>query len=441
MTFQETMQGKVIQARDRVSHIIEQKGDIEVGRITIKDIFTGNRGLDLLVSDISYVDTNEGLRIHRVPIWRVIELLPKPPGNEYPLAGGLYYFLMVGELPTYDQAMQMESEWKQRSEIPQYVDEMLHAMPPEAHPMTMFSQAVLAMQTYSEFERGFTNGLQKPDYWKATLEDALNLTARVPVIAAIIYNIKYRNRDRIAPNPNLDWSANFAHMIGRSWDKQYQELTRLFFVLHSDQGIGNVSGHTAILVNSALSDVFYACSAAMNGLAGPLHGRANQDCLKWLLDIQQHFGRCPTKEELDDYIWETLQCGKLVPGYGHPVLRTTDPRFLAQLEFGMKYMPDDKLFKLVTLVYEVAPKVLKRHGKAKNPYPNIDAISGSLQYHCGIHEFDFYPVLFGVGRILGITTNLVWARALLMPLERPQSITLDMVEEKAGVKPVSATVA
>ena len=439
MRFQKTLQEKVEITRERVSKIVKEKGDVEIGRIAIADIFSGNRGLDLLISDTSYVDTEQGLLIHNIPIRELLQLLPKAPDSEYPLAGGLYYFLMIGEIPAHEQAMEIEDEWKKRGEIPLYVDEMLHAMPPEAHPMTMFSQAVLAMQTYSEFEKGFNNGLQKPDYWIATLEDALNLTARAPVIAAIIYNIKYRNREHITPNPELDWSANFAYMIGRAWDIHYQELMRLFFVLHSDQGIGNVSGHTAILVNSALSDVFYACSAAMNGLAGPLHGRANQDCLKWLLDIKDHFSGCPSAEELDAYIWDTLQRGKLVPGYGHPVLRNTDPRFLAQLEFGKKYMPDDDLFKLALLVYEVAPKVLARHGKAKNPYPNIDAISGTLQYFCGVHHFDFYPVLFGVGRILGITTNLVWARAMLMPLERPQSITFDMIEEKAGLETVSSS--
>jgi citrate synthase len=220
-------------------------------------------------------------------------------------------------------------------------------------------------------------------------------------------------------------------MIGRNWDHDYQELCRLFFILHADQGIGNVSGHTAILVSSAHSDLFYASSAAMNGLAGPLHGRANQDCLKWILEIHNQFGSCPSKTELEEYIWETLQRGKRIPGYGHPVIRTTDPRFTLQLEFGRKYMPEDELFRIVELVYETAPDVLRRHSKVKNPYPNIDAVSGSLQYHCGVKEFDFYPVLFGVGRVLGISANLVWARALNMPLERPQSITLDMVERKA----------
>jgi citrate synthase len=219
-------------------------------------------------------------------------------------------------------------------------------------------------------------------------------------------------------------------MINKDWDKHYLELCRLFFVIHADQGTGNVSAHTACLVNSALSDVYFSCSAAMNGLAGPLHGRANQDCLEWLLAVLNKYGSCPTEKQMEEYIWETLNHGKVIPGYGHAVLRNTDPRFTAQLEFGRKYIADDDLFKLVEIVYQVAPRVLKEQGKAKSPWPNVDAISGTLQYHCGMREYDFYTVLFGVGRIIGITANLVWSRALYAPLERPQSITLDMVENK-----------
>ncbi|MCD6356694.1 MAG: citrate (Si)-synthase, partial [Anaerolineaceae bacterium] len=105
-------------------------------------------------------------------------------------------------------------------------------------------------------------------------------------------------------------------------------------------------------------------------------------------------------------------------------------RYIAQLEFGRKYIGEDDLFKLVEIVYKVAPRVLKEQGKAKSPWPNVDAISGTLQYNFGMREYDFYTVLFGVGRIMGITANLVWARALNAPLERPQSITLGMLEQK-----------
>jgi len=425
----EILKVKITEKRARIVQMLAEHSQIKIGEFYLSHLFNGERQLELLVSDLSFVD-EDGLQIHAIPIRQVIRLLPKAESQEYPLTGGLYYFLLSGEMPGLDEAQSMEEEWKKRMILPDYVENMLRSMPPDEHPMTMFSQSILAMQSTSLFARQYSDNLQKEDFWIPTLEDALNLTARLPLIASMIYNIKYRKGDRILPNPQLDWSANFAHMVGKSWDRHYQELCRLFFILHSDQGIGNVSGHTAVLVNSALSDIFYACSAAMNGLAGPLHGRANQDCLKWILEIRDHFGGCPSAPELEAYIWEYLQRGKRIPGYGHPVIRKTDPRFTLQLEFGRKYLPQDELFRIVELVYQVAPQVLMKHSKVKNPYPNIDAVSGSLQYHCGVHEFDFYPVLFGVGRVLGITANLVWARALQMPLERPQSITLDMLENK-----------
>ncbi len=426
---EEILKAKITEKRARIAQMLAEHSQLKIGEFYLSHLFNGERELELLVSDLSFVDEN-GLQVHALPIRQVIQMLPRAEGHEYPLTGGLYYFLLSGEMPGLAEANFMEEEWKKRMALPDYVENMLRSMPPDEHPMTMFSQAILAMQATSLFARQYSDSLQKEEYWIPTLEDALNLTARLPLIASMIYNIKYRNGDRIPPNPQMDWSANFAYMIGRSWDRHYQELCRLFFILHSDQGIGNVSGHTAVLVNSALSDIFYACSAAMNGLAGPLHGRANQDCLKWILEIRNHFGGCPSAPELEAYIWEYLQRGKRIPGYGHPVIRKTDPRFTLQLEFGRKYLPQDELFRIVELVYQVAPQVLKKYSKVKNPYPNIDAVSGSLQYHCGVHEFDFYPVLFGVGRVLGITANLVWARALQMPLERPQSITLDMVEKK-----------
>jgi citrate synthase len=202
----------------------------------------------------------------------------------------------------------------------------------------------------------------------------------------------------------------------------------LYFFLHSDHESGNVSAHTTHLVGSSLSDVYYACAAGINGLAGPLHGLANQESLRWLLDLREEFGGVPTKEQLNQYAWDTLNAGMVIPGYGHAVLRLPDPRYTAQLEFGRKYMPDDELFQLIESAYEVIPEVLKQLGKVKNPWPNVDAISGTLQYHYGLREFDFYTVLFGVSRILGVTSNLVWARALGQPLERPKSLTTGMLE-------------
>jgi len=416
--------------RNRVRKLVKESGEVKVDEVTISQIYGGARNIKSLVTDISYVDPNEGIRFRGFTIPELIQLLPKPPGAEMPYAGGLYYLLLVGEIPTAEQALEVEAEWHARGEVPQYIFDILQAMPADTHPMTMFSAAVLSLQRESLFAHEYHAGLKKDEYWVPTLEDSLNLTAKLPAIAAYIYRLKYQDGKRIASDPSLDWGADFAHMMGVE-NKGYADLSRLYFLLHSDHESGNVSAHATHLVGSALSDVYYASSAGLNGLAGPLHGLANQECLGWLLSVYEKFGGVPSKADLRQYAWDTLNSGQVIPGYGHAVLRKTDPRFAAQLEFGTQHFPEDDIFKLASMVYDVVPDVLREQGKAKDPWPNVDAISGALQYHYGVREFDFYTVMFGVSRLLGVTANAVWARALGQPIERPKSLTTAMLEAAA----------
>jgi len=417
--------------RDRVTRLVKEKGSVKIGEVNIGQVYGGMRDVRGLVSDISYVDPVEGIRLRGFTIPDAIKQLPKPAGAEMPYTGGLYYLLLIGKVPTREQALDVEREWQERGQVPGYVFEVIKAMPVDTHPMTLFSQAVLAMQRESGFARQYHNGLQRADYWEPTLEDSLNLTARLPEIAAFIYRWKYKHGETIPPEPELDWAANFAQMMGIE-NPQYKELSRLYFLLHSDHESGNVSAHATHLVGSALSDVYYATSAGLNGLAGPLHGLANQECLGWLLEVYKKYDGVPSREELQQFAWETLTSGQVIPGYGHAVLRRTDPRYTAQYEFGKKYMPEDDIFRLAKLVYEVVPEVLMEQGKARDPWPNVDAISGTLQYHYGVKEFDFYTVMFGVSRLLGVSANMVWARLLGQPIERPKSLTTAMLEELAG---------
>ena len=229
--------------------------------------------------------------------------------------------------------------------------------------------------------------------------------------------------------------TNFARMMGVEDEKGYADLARLYFILHSDHESGNVSAHATHLVGSTLSDAYYAFSAGLNGLAGPLHGLANQECLGWLIDVHKKLGGVPSRDQLYQFAWDTLNGGKVIPGYGHAVLRVPDPRFTAQMSYAKAHFPQDELVRLADMVFDVVPAVLKEQGKAKNPAPNVDAISGTLQHYYGVREFDFYTVLFGVGRGLGVMANLVWARALGQPLERPKSLSTKMLEDivaKAG---------
>ena len=416
--------------RDRIKSLSKEHAEVVVDHVTVGQIVGGMRDIKSLLTDVSFVDPAEGIRFRGMSIPELLKALPKGRGNKMPLVGGLYYLLMIGEVPSRDQALEVEAEWAKRAAVPDYVYKMLKSMPKETHPMTLFSQAVLALQNNSAFARMYHEGMKKDHYWEPALEDSLDLTAKLPVIAAFIYRMKYFGETKKPKyNPKFDYGANFARMIKVDDKKGYAELARLYFILHSDHESGNVSAHTMHLVGSALSDPYLSFSASLNGLAGPLHGLANQECLGWLLEVHKQFGGVPTRDELYKFAWETLNGGKVIPGYGHAVLRVPDPRFTAQLDFAKKRFPDDDLVRLADMVFDVVPTVLKEQGKAKNPAPNVDSISGTLQYYYGVRDFDFYTVLFGIGRALGVTANYVWARALGMPIERPKSLTTKMLED------------
>ncbi len=428
MELQTKLESIIPAYRERVRILVKERGGVKVDEVTIAQVYGGMRGMKSLVTDISFVDPDEGIRFRGHTIPETLAMLPKPPNSEVPFVGGLYYLFLVGEVPSENDALEVEKEWQVRSHIPDYVFNVLRSMPVGSHPMMLFSQAILALQHESLFAKRYQEGMTKDEYWIPMLEDSLNLTAKLPTIAAFIYSLKYKNGTFKAPNPDLDWGANFAYMMGVD-TQEYRDLSRLYFLLHSDHESGNASAHTTHLAASTLSDIYYAFSAGVNSLAGPLHGLANQECLRWLIGVRDSFGGIPDREQVRQYAWETLNKGQVIPGYGHAVLRKPDPRFTAQFEYAMKHLPDDELFQIARLVNEVVPDVLLEQGKAKNPWPNVDAISGTLQQHYGVREFDFYTVMFGVGRSLGVTSNAVWARALGQPLERPKSLTTAMLEE------------
>jgi len=421
--------------RERIKSLAKEHADVVVDEVTVGQIVGGMRDIKSLLTDISFVDPAHGILFRGMPIPETLKKLPKARGGKMPLVGGFYYLLMVGEVPTREQAQAVEAEWADRAQVPDYVFKVLRSMPKETHPMTLLSQAVLALQNESVFAKKY-HTLKKDVYWEAALEDSLNLTAKLPIIAAYIYRMKYFGESKKPKyNPKQDYGMNFARMMKVSDKRGYAELTRLYFILHSDHESGNVSAHAMHLVGSALSDVYQSFSAALNGLAGPLHGLANQEFLGWAIDVRNKFGGVPTREELYKFSWDTLNNGHVIPGYGHAVLRVPDPRFMALLEFAKKRFPQDELVRLAEMVFDVVPQVLKEQGKAKNPSPNVDAVSGTLQYYYGVREFEFYTVLFGVGRALGVTANYLWARALGQPIERPKSMTTQMLEdavEKAG---------
>lgn len=428
------VQDKIEAWRPRTARLLKEFGNVKVGEVTIEQVIGGARSIKSLVTDISYLDPMEGIRFRGFTIPEVLEKLPKVPGGEMPYVEGFFFFLLTGEIPSVEDVEEVAEEFRKRHVVPKYVFDILKAMPADSHPMVMFSTAILAMQRESEFVKEYNTGnLKKNDYWAPTYEDGLNLLAKLPGIAAFIYRLKYKNGDIIESDPKLDLGGNFAHMMGIA--KPYDDVARMYFILHSDHESGNVSAHAGHLVASALSDLYYSISAMTNGLAGPLHGLANQEVLSWLQGVYDSMGgKIPTEEEMKQFVWDTLKSGQVVPGFGHAVLRKTDPRYQAQREFCLKHLPNDPLFKYVDLLYKVVPPILLEQGKAKNPWPNVDAQSGVIQWYYGLKEYDFYTVLFAVGRALGVVANIIWDRGLGYPIERPKSVTTAMLEDAAGIK-------
>ncbi len=424
----EKFREKAEAANNEIKDLLKEHGNRKIGEVTLAQIYQGMRGITGLVTETSLLDAQEGIRFRGYSIPELQKKLPKAEGGNEPLPEGLFYLMLVNELPEEGDVHHLTSVWQRRSHVPNHVFATIDALPLNTHPMTMFITGVLALQTESNFAKAYAKGVNKKDHWQYVYDDAIDLIARLPRIAAYVYRRKYHKNEHIQPNGLLDWAGNFAHMMGYE-DESFYELMRLYMTIHADHEGGNVSAHTTHLVGSALSDPYLSYAAGMAGLAGPLHGLANQEVIKWIFEMRNHLQtEEPTSEQIAQYVQETLQSGKVVPGYGHAVLRKTDPRFTAQMEFGKKHMPDDPLVKTVWNIYETVPPILQSLGKIKNPWPNVDAHSGALLVHYGFVEYEFYTVLFAVSRALGVLSSLCWDRALGFPLERPKSVTTAAVK-------------
>lgn len=412
--------------------ILDKHGEKELGGVNVSQAYGGARDVKCLIWDTSLLDANEGIRFRGYSIPELQQKLPRATPKGEPQPEGLLWLLLTGEIPTKAQVDELTAELHSRSKLPHHVETMVRSFPKHMHSMTQFSSAILALQTESKFAKAYQNGVKKSEYWRHTLEDVLDCVARLPRVAALIYRNTFHNGKVAEYNSKLDYSANFARMLGFH-DSEFDELMRLYLTIHSDHEGGNVSAHATHLVGSALSDPYLSLSAGMNGLAGPLHGLANQEVLGWVLELQETFKRRGlevNKQTIKEFAWETLNAGQVIPGYGHAVLRKTDPRYTSQREFALKYLPNNELFKIVSTVFEVVPDVLTEHGKTKNPWPNVDAHSGVLLMHYGMTEHTFYTVLFGVSRAMGVLSQLMWDRALGMPIERPKSLTAASIKEQ-----------
>ncbi|CAD7015450.1 unnamed protein product [Ceratitis capitata] len=416
--------------RARVKKFAVEKANTKIGEVTVSQIYGGMRGIPALLCETSSLDPEEGIRFRGLTIQDLYDKLPKLECGEEPLPEAVFWLLMTGKIPSKEQAKMITDEWNDKAELPDYVKKLIDDMPTDLHPMSQLSIAVTSLNKDSQFMKAYKKGLKKLDFWKYSLEDTMTLIAKLPNIAARIYRNMYRGGkgcDEI--DKKLDWSGNFARMMDYE-DPIFHELLRLYLSIHCDHDSGNVSSHTTHLVASALSDPFISYAAGLNGLAGPLHGLANQEVLVWIEKMRKELGsENPPEDQVRDYVQKTLKAGQVIPGFGHAELRKIDPRYTAQQDFAKVYLPNYEGFLLVNTIFKVVPPILESLGKVKNPWPNVDAHSGTLLMYFGMKEMQFYTVLFGVSRALGVLSSITWHRAFVIPIERPKSYTTeDLIE-------------
>ena len=415
---QKVLSEKISHWQNEIAALLKENGESKISDVSINQAYGGMRGVKGLVCETSVVSADKGLIIRGHPLLDITHILPEE----------VFYLLLTGDLPNQTAKEDIQNQLRAHQNVPEYVWGVLSSLPDNSHPMTMLSIAIQSMQVDSKFVKKYDEGTPKKDYWKWTLDDGIRLIGALPGIAAGIYRIRFNKGDRIEPANNLDWAGNYAHMLG--FEKEdFKKLMRLYLMLHCDHEGGNVSAFSSLTVSSALSSPFLSVAAGLNGLAGPLHGLANQECLKFVLEVHDHFKGAPDKKELEKFCWARLQNSRVIPGYGHAVLRCPDPRFTAFLSFGKDHIANDDIFSIVERLYEVVPSVLKEHGKAKNPWPNVDAASGSLLYFYGLKEFNYYTVLFSISRAMGIIAQMVINRAMGIPIMRPKSITTEWIKK------------
>jgi citrate synthase len=409
--------------REEIRRLIAEHGEDVISEITVSQAYGGMRDIKALVCDTSTVTPETGLIIRGLPIAKLVDRCPEE----------MFWMLLTGEVPDATSLKELQGELAGRAEVPGYVWDALRALPKDTHPMAMQSMGLLMLERLSKFHQRYDAGMRKEEYWEACLEDVLDLLARIPVLTAGIYRIRYKDGKLIAPDAKKDWGANFAHMTGvPDPTGNLANLFRLYLTVHADHESGNVSAFLAHVCGSALSDPYYSVSAGLNGLAGPLHGLANQECLQYHLMLLDKFGGVPTADQLRQFAWDMLKSGRVIPGFGHAVLRCIDPRYTACFEFAKRACPDAPLFKLAAVMLEVIPRVLTEHGKAKNVNPNVDSLSGVLMYSYGVTEPSFYTAVFGVARAIGMCAQMIIARAIGAPITRPKSVTTEWIKAEVG---------
>ncbi|MEZ5338323.1 MAG: citrate (Si)-synthase [bacterium] len=400
------------QSRAEISELLAAHGDLVIDEVRLGQVLGGMRGMHCIVCDTSSVDPSLGLLIRGRP---VIELQDASPEE-------VFWLLLTGCQPDSADLQELQGELEQRSGLPGYIRPLLAAMPADSHPMTMFNAALLAMQHESHFARSY-HSTKKSELWRPALEDALDLLARMPLLAALVYRQRYGLPDVDIP-ASTDWTSGLAlGLLGRE-DPQFRAMLKRYVVVQSDHENGNVCALAGHVTGSTLADLYYAISAGLNGLAGHIHGLAAQDFVRFLDQLSEELGIEAEDEQIRTCLEQRLAAGRVIPGFGHAVLRLADPRFEILYGYAAEQYLEHPSFRLASRVYRAGTKLLQDLGRAKNPYPNVDAITGVLLRLSGIPQLEFYTVLFGVSLSIGMLAQNVVSRGIGSPIVRPRSIPL-----------------
>jgi citrate synthase len=350
--------------------------------ITEKQLNTGLRGFPVGHVRTSRVDPMEGVSYVGYSVKELAHLDPE----------AVIYLMFNKELPSDEQLVSFKANLAGRAAIDSRVFDILRQLPADGHPMEWLINGLTLL--------GMTGKSADNNYY----EDALNLVARAPGLIAAVFRLRSGWGEVIESRPELGLIENFVHMLGVPGGDTVAltRLLRTFYILHMDHGGGNLSTFSGKAVASGLADIYASMAAAMAGLYGPRHGRANQNCLAFVKEVGTS-----DPAELDRIIRDRLANKQLIFGFGHAVLRAEDPRATIQYGLGQEICPDDELFKTALALRTVAVNVLKENPKISNPYPNVDAVSGTLLNASGMTDSDYYTTLFGLARIAGIAAQIV----------------------------------
>lgn len=467
----QTLENKISLKLEALNGLKRDHSNHKIGDITVGSLIGGMRGNSVMYWDGTTLSPTEGIKFKGLTIEQCQSKLPnanvlgeKTHNGEF-LPESMLWLLITGDIPTLEQTLSvinlLNSILKeQNGQLPPETETIMNKLPSDMHPMTQLSIGITSLSTQSKFSSLYTQGkLGKREYWSSIFDDSMKLIANLPLLAGKIYsNLQGNVTEPLGTiNYSKDWAYNIGSMLGMTSDSEnikgltpaqqsdFIELMRLYTGIHVDHEGGNVSAHSTHLVGSTLADPFLSYGSGINGLAGPLHGLAAQEVVRFLFNLQKKLemsqlndtttttATAETAQDLaiSKQIWEMLSNGQVVPGYGHAVLRISDPRFNAMLQF-VKQRPNefnnDKYVNLMQKLSVIVPQILQQHGKCKNPYPNVDAASGILFYHYGITELMFFTVIFGCSRAIGPLTQLIWDRILGLPIERPKSLDMETLK-------------